>query len=76
MIYWLSPVPEKCETCDAPIGEKFYDAATDSVTGPWACICPTCFTLGPGIGKLGLGLGQEYTRTQVGDKIRYVKTGG
>lgn len=67
---WLSPAPGFCETCHAPIKKKFYDAKTS--LGPWACMCPTCFNLGPGIGKLGTGLGQEYT--QQGNK--WIKTGG
>ena len=73
---WLSPVPGFCETCDDPIHKKFYDAATkrpDGRSGPWACMCPTCFTLGPGFGKLGQGLGQEYTQQPDG---KWLKTGG
>lgn len=75
-VYWLSPVPGFCETCDGPIHKKFYDAATkrpDGRSGPWACMCPTCFTLGPGFGKLGQGLGQEYTQQPDG---KWLKTGG
>ena len=67
---WLSPVPGFCETCDGPIKDKFYDAKTNM--GPWACMCPTCFTLGPGYSKLGTGLGQEYTF----DGKHWIKTGG
>lgn len=67
---WLSPVPGFCEVCDGPIHEVFYDAKT--VQGPWACMCKTCFTLGPGIGKLGSGLGQEYTE----QGHHWIKTGG
>lgn len=63
--YWLSPVPGFCETCDGPIHDKFYDAST--------CMCPSCFTLGPGFGKLGQGLGQEYTKQPDG---KWLKTGG
>lgn len=67
---WLSPVPGFCDTCDGPINEVFYDAKTNQ--GHWACMCKTCFTLGPGIKKLGTGLGQEYT-----EQGKYwVKTGG
>ena len=78
---WLSPVPGFCETCDGPISSIFYDAATKSPIkynpprlGPWACMCKTCFTLGPGFGKLGQGYGQEYTF----DKATgfWLKTGG
>ena len=67
---WLSPVPGFCETCYGPIKDKFYDAKTN--IGPWACMCPTCFTLGPGYGKLGMGMGQEYTF----DGKHWIKTGG
>jgi hypothetical protein len=35
-------------------------------------MCKTCFTLGPGIGKLGSGLGQEYTE----QGHHWIKTGG
>lgn len=68
---WLSPVPGFCETCDGPIHKVFYDAKT--TMGPWACMCKTCFTLGPGVGKLGTGLGQEYTEHKDG---KWYKTGG
>lgn len=59
-IYWLSPPPENCDTCGAPIGKVFYDARTRR--GPWACMCPTCQTLGPGMGRVGTGFGQEYRK--------------
>ena len=78
-VRWLSPVPGFCENCDGPIHKKFYDAATKAgprsemaIAGPWAIMCPTCFTLGPGYGKLGLGFGQEYTF----DGKHWNKTGG
>jgi hypothetical protein len=74
MTQWLSQVPEKCDTCDTPITNKFYDAKTKM--GPWACMCPTCQVLGPGINKVGLGLGQEYTKTKVDGKIIWKKTAG
>jgi hypothetical protein len=67
---WLSLVPGFCDTCDGPIKKVFYDAKTSG--GPWANMCKTCFNRGPGIGKLGTGLGQEYT-----EQGKYwVKTGG
>lgn len=75
-VCWMSRAPYFCETCDSPIHKKFYDAATrrpDGRLGPWACMCPTCFTLGPGFGKLGTGLGQEYTKQADG---KWLKTGG
>ena len=68
---WLSPAPGVCETCDGPIKKVFYDAKTKE--GPWACMCKTCFTLGPGLNKLGTGLGQEYTENKFG---HWIKTGG
>jgi hypothetical protein len=58
--YWASAVPTHCETCGTFILNQFYDAKTQQ--GSWACMCPLCFKAGPGIGKLGTGLGQEYTR--------------
>lgn len=60
--YWLGQVPKSCEICGKPIEKVFYDARTRH--GPWACMCKTCFTLGPGVGKLGTGLGQEYTEEE------------
>jgi len=78
--YWLSGVPGFCETCAGPIHKKFYDAVTQAgprsapaAPGPWACMCETCFTLGPGFGKLGQGFGQEYTESSDG---KWYKTGG
>lgn len=70
-VFWVSPAPKKCVICNAPITKKFYDGATTS--GPWACMCPSCFYLGPGLGKLGTGLGQEFTKQADG---RWKKTGG
>lgn len=70
MKYWAGSVPA-CDTCDTPIVDKFYDAKTEM--GPWANMCPSCFTLGPGLGRLGTGLGQEYTKQPDG---RFGKTGG
>ena len=67
---WLSPPPTRCETCDSPIHDKFYDAKTKH--GPWACMCRTCHVLGPGINRLGQGYGQEYTHI-AGE---WVKTAG
>lgn len=68
---WLGLVPEKCDTCGAAIGGKFYDAATKM--GPWACMCPSCQVLGPGRNRLGPGLGQEWTKRADG---KYEKTAG
>lgn len=67
---WLGSTPEVCDTCNKPIVGKFYDAKTKK--GPWANMCHKCFTAGPGFGKLGVGLGQEYTVQADG----WVKTGG
>jgi len=67
-VQWLSPVPDRCETCEAPIKSVFYDAKT--TMGPWACMCPSCFTFGPGINKLGLGLGQKYTKRSNGKWVK------
>lgn len=63
--------PDSCDTCDTPIKDKFYDAKT--VMGPWANMCPSCFNLGPGIGKLSTGFGQEYTKQADG---KFHKTKG
>jgi hypothetical protein len=70
--HWLSDVPGFCETCDSPIIKKFYDAKTEM--GPWAIMCPTCQTLGPGLNLLGTGRGQEYTYKPSTGK--WMKTGG
>lgn len=71
MTQWLSPPPEKCDTCDAPITNMFVDGKT--TMGPWGCLCSACFLLGPGIGKLGPGLGQKYEKQPDG---KWLKTGG
>ena len=69
---WLGPIPISCDTCYSPIKEVFYDAKTKQ--GPWACMCATCQKNGPGLNKLGLGLGQEYTQSPVTGQ--WLKTGG
>lgn len=71
MSTWCGPVPSNCDACDASIISKFYDAKTKM--GPWGNLCPSCFVLGPGIGKLGTGCGQEYTKQPDG---KFLKTGG
>lgn len=63
--------PKNCDTCGEKLVAVFYDAKTKM--GPWANMCRSCFTLGPGLGKLGTGLGQEYTWQHGGF---YLKTGG
>ena len=73
-VQWLSPPPKKCETCDTKITDTFYDAKTSY--GPWACMCPSCFMLGPGLAKLGKGLGQEYKKEVKSGKIIWKKTRG
>lgn len=70
-VYWLSFPPDNCEICEAEIDALFYDAAT--VMGPWACMCHSCFALGPGLNKLGTGLGQKYQKQPTG---KWLKTGG
>lgn len=70
--YWLSPVPERCETCEQPMGDTMYDSAVGR-GGPWACMCGNCFAFGPGLGELGTGRGQKYEKQPDG---RWLKTGG
>lgn len=48
--------PEACQTCSAPITTVFYDCKLPF--GPWANICPICFTSYHC--SLGVGRGQEY----------------
>lgn len=69
-IQWLSPAPITCEMCGSLIRNVFYDAKTKQ--GPWACMCPRCHTEGQGVGKLGRGYGQEYTK----QGTAWIKTGG
>jgi hypothetical protein len=70
-VFWSGPIPTECDTCETPITEIFYDAKTQY--GSWANMCPSCHTLGPGLGKLGLGLGQKYEKQITG---RFMKTKG
>lgn len=51
---------ESCQTCGDAFGDEYYDART--AMGPWACMCRRCFTRGPGLNRLGTGLGQRFTR--------------
>lgn len=68
---WLSKPPTSCDVCGDPIGETFYDMRTRS--GPWACMCPRCAMVGPGVGRVGTGFGQKYERRPDGS---YEKTAG
>lgn len=52
---WSSPPPTACDCCEAKIETEFYDATT--TLGRWAIMCFTCWSLGPGINRLGIGYG-------------------
>lgn len=69
-VFWAGVISH-CDVCRTPFDKVFYDAKT--VGGPWACMCPSCQTLGPGIGKTGLGIGQKYEKQEDG---RWLKTEG
>ena len=69
--YWCSPAPRTCDVCDGDLVGTFYDAKT--AYGHWGCLCGRCFTHGPGLGKLGTGLGQRYEKQADG---KWLKTGG
>lgn len=68
--YWLSKPPAECDTCSTPITTVFYDADTGR---GWACMCPSCQTLGPGLGRVGPGRGQKYEKQADG---KWLKTEG
>lgn len=68
---WLGKIPERCDVCKTPISVVFFDAKTEM--GPWANLCVSCHTLGPGLGKVGPGLGQEYRKQPDG---RWIKCAG
>jgi hypothetical protein len=72
MTTWAGQIPKSCDTCGDIIVDTFYDAATTH-QGRWACMCATCFTLGPGVCKLGQGFGQKYEKQANG---KFIKTGG
>jgi hypothetical protein len=72
MTKWIGGNPTSCDTCATTIEAVFYDAKTN-IQGKWACMCPSCFTLGPGLNKLGPGYGQRYERQEDGN---FIKTGG
>lgn len=71
MKQWLGPAPTKCDTCGQPIVDTFYDAAT--IHRMWACMCPNCQVFGPGLNKVGTGIGQEYKKNKEG---KWIKTAG
>lgn len=69
-VYWAGPISH-CDVCRTPFEKVFYDAKTNG--GPWACMCPSCQNLGPGLGKTGLGIGQKYELQSDG---KWLKTEG
>ena len=49
---------EECDFCQCDVTTKPYFVDGTTRQGPWACMCPDCFTLhGRG---LGTGVGQKY----------------
>ena len=71
-VYWEGTPPRYCDTCKAPILNKFYDGTTRY--GPWAHMCPNCQKLGPGLNTVGTGIAQEYTLQP--DTRKWLKTAG
>lgn len=67
MTTFINP-PKNCDVCGQKLTSVMYDARTHS--GPWGCLCPTCYRV-HGVG-LGTGKGQKYER-QDG---KYVKVAG
>ena len=61
--------PDKCDVCNHPITDKFYDVKIHSMGGVWANICPVCFKQRNC--KLGMGLGQEYSKTSDGFELQH-----
>ena len=74
-VYWLSPLKDECQSCGKPFGKLMYDMKTQG--GPWANLCDNCAMHNggnhPGIGRLGLGLGQKYEKQPDG---KWLKTEG
>lgn len=68
MATWIGDAPTKCDTCDTKITTTFFDAKTEM--GPWACMCPSCQNLGPGLGEVGTGRGQEYRKQKDGKWLK------
>lgn len=69
---WLSAPPVGCDLCSLRIDKKFIDGKTKF--GPWACMCPHCHR--DHGGELGLGKGQEYTKTFEQGVVVWKRTGG
>lgn len=61
---------DKCDVCETSLTTEYVDGAT--MLGPWANMCPACFSMyGRGIGT---GRGQRYERVTINDK--WQKTAG
>lgn len=56
--------PTKCDVCNGPLKDVYVDGRT--VHGPWANMCPSCFFISPGVGKLGVGNGTKFERKGLG----------
>lgn len=69
-VYWCGEVTN-CDTCSSRLLTIMFDGKTTH--GPWANMCPSCFRLGPGVGRTGQGLGQKYEKQADG---RWLKTEG
>lgn len=59
---WHGTPPTQCDLCQNKIAHQFIDGKTQM--GPWANMCPNCFTV-HGI-QLGEGFGQKYERDETG----------
>ena len=56
MTMWLGSKPTKCDICQRPFQDVFYDSTTRD--GRWGLICHTCWQVENG--RVGTGLAQKY----------------
>lgn len=58
MSKWCSPAPKKCDICQQPMKEVFYDCLVP-LYGRWGCLCVSCFMSYEC--STGTGRGQKYS---------------
>lgn len=58
--YWMGSIPTKCDLCNEPITDRFYDVRLPLQGGMWANVDSACFV--GSHAKLGIGRGQRYDK--------------
>ena len=62
---------ENCQACSTQLEQTFYDMKTKK-QGAWGILCRRCAYDGVGVGRCGIGYGQQYQRQPNGSWVTWI----